>query len=366
VFAFAPLVQIDEWVAFAERIGGVDGGNEEAALAILSELNSHFTLRTFAAAHHVTLADVALWHAVRRLRGDADAFSNKHKLMHLRRWFAHCNALPLVAGSATGSAARNVTQAKQRVVTKAGAMGSFDKIEVSGARLSRASRPSRRAICTSGTSRRRCSTTPTRARRPAAVCTAASTTPIRTRRRSSLRTPFSTTSPRSTSGPTPCRTRATSLASLSSSPRSSFATATRTSTSRRRRRCARSAATGVESACRAQSVDENLRLWGEMVEGTALGLTCVLRAKIDMKCANLAMRDPAIYRCKLAPHHRTGTKFKVYPMYDFACPIIDSLEGITHALRSSEYTSRNPLYEWVADQGRPARAQDRGLLAPQL
>ena len=54
------------------------------------------------------------------------------------------------------------------------------------------------------------------------------------------------------------------------------------------------------------------------------------------------------YRCKVEEHHRTGTKFKVYPLYDFACPIIDSLEGVTHALRSNEYKLRNPLYVWVA------------------
>lgn len=60
------------------------------------------------------------------------------------------------------------------------------------------------------------------------------------------------------------------------------------------------------------------------------------------------MRDPSLYRCKVEAHHRTGTKFKVYPLYDFACPIIDSLEGVTHALRSNEYKLRNPLYVWVA------------------
>lgn len=104
---------------------------------------------------------------------------------------------------------------------------------------------------------------------------------------------------------------------------------------------------GIESACRSQSPEENLRLWEEMKLGTPVGLTYCIRAKLDMTNNNKALRDPVMYRCNVtAPHHRTGTTYKVYPTYDFACPIVDALEGVTHALRTNEYHDRNDQYTW--------------------
>ncbi|CAI9278020.1 unnamed protein product [Lactuca saligna] len=106
----------------------------------------------------------------------------------------------------------------------------------------------------------------------------------------------------------------------------------------------------IESKCRNQSVDENLKLWNEMVLGTEKGVQCCLRGKLDITDNNGSMRDPTYYRCNPIPHHRVGSKYKIYPTYDFACPFVDSIEGITHALRSSEYHDRNPHYSRIQEE----------------
>ena len=107
---------------------------------------------------------------------------------------------------------------------------------------------------------------------------------------------------------------------------------------------------GIDSKNRNMSVQDTLKRFEEMKKGTERGLASCLRAKIDMQDKNKAMRDPVIYRCNLNPHHFTGNKWKVYPTYDFACPIVDSVEGVTHALRTIEYRDRNPQYEWFLKQ----------------
>jgi len=93
-------------------------------------------------------------------------------------------------------------------------------------------------------------------------------------------------------------------------------------------------------------VEKNLKLWEEMKKGSEEGVKCAVRAKIDMESMNGCMRDPTIYRCKPEPHPATGTKYKVYPTYDFACPIVDSVEGVTHALRTTEYMDRDDQFNW--------------------
>ncbi|XP_002434363.3 bifunctional glutamate/proline--tRNA ligase [Ixodes scapularis] len=104
-----------------------------------------------------------------------------------------------------------------------------------------------------------------------------------------------------------------------------------------------------DSKNRGNSVEKNLQLWEQMKKGTEHGLKCCVRAKIDMKSNNGCMRDPALYRCKIMSHPRTGDKYKVYPTYDFACPIVDSIEGVTHALRTTEYHDRDEQFFWVLD-----------------
>ncbi|KAI8644389.1 tRNA synthetases class I, catalytic domain-containing protein [Parasitella parasitica] len=105
----------------------------------------------------------------------------------------------------------------------------------------------------------------------------------------------------------------------------------------------------IPSKCRDNSVEETLRRFDEMSKGTEEGLKNCLRAKIDYASPNGTMRDPVIYRCNLTPHHYTGDKWKVYPTYDFACPIVDSIEGVSHALRTNEYRDRNVQYDWMIE-----------------
>ncbi|XP_050221692.1 glutamate--tRNA ligase, cytoplasmic [Mercurialis annua] len=106
---------------------------------------------------------------------------------------------------------------------------------------------------------------------------------------------------------------------------------------------------GIESKFRNNTVEENLKLWREMIEGSERGKQCCLRGKLDMQDPNKSLRDPVYYRCNPVPHHRIGSKYKIYPTYDFACPYVDALEGITHALRSSEYHDRNAQYHRIQE-----------------
>ena len=104
---------------------------------------------------------------------------------------------------------------------------------------------------------------------------------------------------------------------------------------------------GKESPYRNRSVEENLDLFKRMTDGEFETGSKVLRAKIDMASGNINMRDPVIYRVLHATHHRTGDKWCVYPMYDFAHPISDTAEGVTHSLCSLEFEDHRPLYDWV-------------------
>ena len=107
---------------------------------------------------------------------------------------------------------------------------------------------------------------------------------------------------------------------------------------------------GRDSPYRDRSVEENLDLFRRMRAGEFEDGACVLRAKIDMASPNMNMRDPTIYRIRKASHHQTGDEWCIYPMYDYAHPISDSIEGITHSLCSMEYEDHRPLYDWFLDE----------------
>ncbi len=107
---------------------------------------------------------------------------------------------------------------------------------------------------------------------------------------------------------------------------------------------------GKESPYRNRSVEENLDLFQGMRSGEFEDGTHVLRAKIDMASGNLNLRDPVMYRIRRDPHHRTGTQWCIYPMYDYAHGLSDSIEGITHSICTMEYEDHRPLYDWFLDE----------------
>jgi glutaminyl-tRNA synthetase len=104
---------------------------------------------------------------------------------------------------------------------------------------------------------------------------------------------------------------------------------------------------GKNSPYHDRSIEENLQLFEDMKDGKYPDASKVLRAKIDMASPNINMRDPVIYRVARIPHHNTGDKWCIYPMYDFAHPIEDAIEGVTHSICTLEFEDHRPLYDWV-------------------
>ncbi len=107
---------------------------------------------------------------------------------------------------------------------------------------------------------------------------------------------------------------------------------------------------GKDSPYRTRSVDENLDLFRRMRAGEFPDGAHVLRARIDMASPNINLRDPVLYRIRHAEHHRTGNRWCIYPMYDFAHPLSDAIEGVTHSLCTLEYEDHRPLYDWAIEQ----------------
>ena len=123
---------------------------------------------------------------------------------------------------------------------------------------------------------------------------------------------------------------------------------------------------GSDSPYRERTIEENLALFEAMKDGEFPNGSKVLRAKIDMSSPNMNMRDPVLYRIIHAPHYRTGSDWCIYPMYDFAHPIQDAIEGVTYSLCSIEFKDHRPLYEWVLNElgiAEPPRQREFGRLS---
>src|SRR5690606_25626178 len=118
---------------------------------------------------------------------------------------------------------------------------------------------------------------------------------------------------------------------------------------------------GRDSPFRNRPADESLRLLRELRDGRHAEGSMLLRAKIDMASPNMNMRDPALYRIRFASHHRTGDKWCIYPMYDYAHPIEDALENITHSLCTLEFQDHRPLYDWLLERLAEGKFFDKPL-----
>ena len=125
---------------------------------------------------------------------------------------------------------------------------------------------------------------------------------------------------------------------------------------------------GKESPYRNRSVEENLDLFERMKNGEFPDGSRVLRAKIDMASPNINMRDPVIYRVAHMSHQNTGDNWCIYPMYDFAHPIEDAIEGVTHSICTLEFEDHRPLYDWVVRELEypilPSRSSSQSCISP--
>ncbi|KAJ2733686.1 glutamate--tRNA ligase [Coemansia sp. BCRC 34962] len=357
VLASGASGDVSRWVGFARtRVGGSGGFKElEAAL---DELDHHLTMRAFVSGYSATMADVAVWGA---LRGSAIFQRNlktKRDMLgaHLVRWYQHVDSLPFARRLAEGLAVAN-----KQVNRGAKDQGSFD-LGLTGVEYGKVvtrfpPEPSgylhighaKAALLNEFVARsnggrliiRFDDTNPTkeRAEFEDSILEDLALLGIHGDVMSHTSDHFQTIYELA------LELIRRGLAYVDDTP---------TEVMRDER------FNGIESKCRGLSVEENLARFQQMKEGTEFGQTCCLRAKMSVDNKNKAMRDPTIYRCNLVPHHRTGDRWKIYPIYDFACPVVDSIEGVTHALRSSEYRDRNPQYQWffTALDLRPVQIMD--------
>jgi len=339
--------KVDEWI---DRIASQEyaGDKSEKALsALCSYVNEELFLRTFLVGYHISLADLAVWS---RFKGDP-LFSrflelNRKKLPYLFRWFSYIASVPEIQPFVISSSSTTLTNA-----SRTGSQGSFSNLALPNAERGKVITrfpPEPSGYLHLGHAK-------------AALLNSYYATFYEGR----LIVRFDDTNPSKekieyidsilsdleTIGIKPQVVTYTSdyfdqlleFAERLIKEGKGYVDDTPPTQMKEERM------NGISSQRRNDSIEENLRRWNEMKQGTSYGKQCVLRGKIDMSCKNKAMRDPSLYRCKDEPHHRTGSKYHVYPLYDFAIPIVDSIEGVTHAMRTSEYHDRNALYYWVVD-----------------
>ncbi|KAK0545106.1 glutamate--tRNA ligase [Tilletia horrida] len=333
--------QVDQLLTVASALSQADF---KAAGTIFDDLNSLLALRTFVVGHTLTVADIALWAAIRASL-PVIGLVKKGLHVHLSRWFSYLDALPEFSGSLSAIADAKAEKAKSKK-----AQASFD-LFLKGAK--------------EGQVVTRFPPEPSGYLHIGHAKAVILNQYFAKLYKGKMLVRFDDTNPSKEKaefeesiiedialmGIKPDSTSHTSdyfdhlykLAIQLIQEGKAYCDDTPQETMRAERM------DGIASARRDASVEDNLARFADMSTGSDEGKKWCLRAKMSVDNPNKAMRDPVIYRCNDTPHHRVGTTWKVYPTYDFACPVIDSLEGITHALRTNEYRDRNPQYQWFID-----------------
>ncbi|ELR17023.1 glutamine-tRNA ligase [Acanthamoeba castellanii str. Neff] len=347
---------VDQWLELALVRLSKKVTDEEAFNAALRLLDAHLTLRTFFVGYGVTLADIGVWGALKLHPLWAKASQTKHANEHLVRWFKYVDSLPQFVAVSTKYAGGTVKTEEAAAAAGAAAGG---RKAASKAKYQELEGAEEGKVVT------RFPPEPSGYLHMGHVKAALLNYHYAHMYNGKLILRFDDTNPTkesnefvdsitadlATLGIVPAKITYTSdyfdliiekaeylikkgLAYIDTTPNEELKTMRKAM---------------IESPFRNQPIEESLRQWQEMKLGSPEGQKCVLRAKIDMQSKVGCMRDPNIFRVVLIPHHRTGSKYKVYPIYDFACPIVDSIEGVTHAGRSNEYHDRDGQYKWFLE-----------------
>ncbi|KAK0536027.1 glutamate--tRNA ligase [Tilletia horrida] len=333
--------QVDQLLSVAAALATA---NFQTAGTIFDDLNSLLALRTFAVGHTFTAADAALWAAIRASL-PVIGLVKKGLHVHVSRWFSFLDALPEFSGSLSAIADAKAEKAKNKK-----AQASFDlflKGAKEGQVITRFPPEPSGYLHVGHTKAVILNQYFAKMYKGKMLVRFDDTNPSKEKAEfeDSIMEDIALLGikPDSTSHTSDYFDHLYKLAIQLIQSGQAYCDDTPQETMRAERM------DGIASARRDASVEDNLARFADMSTGSEEGKKWCLRAKMSVDNPNKAMRDPVIYRCNDTPHHRVGTTWKVYPTYDFACPVIDSLEGITHALRTNEYRDRNPQYQWFLD-----------------